>query len=122
MRGFEIFFESIKSQLKQKNDLVVALVHFMLINEHDFICVGWGEDVSFSRWFTYFTSYFLLQFPENESLSSSELLPVGWNDHSVYTIRYVSRKQGEKTNLLLKCLNAANLFIVTLVVSSRVFD
>lgn len=45
MKGFETFFAVIKPTLKTKQDVVVAFIHFMLVHEHDFVCVGLGEVV-----------------------------------------------------------------------------
>ena len=46
MLGFELLYSTIKSNLKSKNDLLVAVIHLQCIN-NGFVCVGTGEEVCF---------------------------------------------------------------------------
>ena len=43
MRGFEIFFESLKSQFHSKLDVIISLAHFLMLEDH--LCTGVGENV-----------------------------------------------------------------------------
>lgn len=45
MKGFETFFEANKRAFKTKQDVIVATMHFMLVHEYDFVCLGTGETV-----------------------------------------------------------------------------
>ena len=44
MKGFQLFYSTLKSELHHKLDAIVAVVHFMMIDA-DFICVGVGDEV-----------------------------------------------------------------------------
>lgn len=43
--GWEFFFKTIETVLRNKADIVVALVHWLLV-KNSFQCAGIGEDVS----------------------------------------------------------------------------
>jgi len=95
MKGFQIYFEAIKSQLQSKLDVVVSVIHFMLVND-DFLCVGTGEE-----------------FEEADASGGSELLPTGWNSNQTfYTLKYRSRK-ADKLQLLFKGIVAGDVFIAS---------
>lgn len=97
MKGFEIFFESIKSQLGSKLDVITSVIHFMLVND-DFVCLGVGEEITES----------------DKNNGGSELLPTNWNQNqSVYSLKYHSVKP-DKLNLLLKGVVAGDRFIISL--------
>ncbi|KAK9870281.1 hypothetical protein WA026_006368 [Henosepilachna vigintioctopunctata] len=67
--GWDLFFNSIKNDVKSNQDLLVSLVHFTLVS-NGFKCIGLGE----SKVLT------------GDELKS-ENLPEGWRDN--YTIRYI---------------------------------
>lgn len=47
MIGFEVLFATIRPELKAKNDLIVAVVHWHCIQK-GFVCVGVGDNVGHS--------------------------------------------------------------------------
>lgn len=46
MKLFEIFYETVKPAIRCKSDVIVSVIHFMLVNECDYKCLGVGETVS----------------------------------------------------------------------------
>lgn len=96
MVGFELFFATIGSQLRSKNDLLVSVLHFSLIQK-EYHCLGIGENF------------------ENESENGSELLPNNWNeDQENYVLRYYNIIN--KSKLLVKCVKVSDVLIVSALV------
>lgn len=75
--GWDLFYCTIKNDVKTNQDLLVALVHFTLVSK-GFKCIGLGESKVLEG---------------NES--KTEILPSGWNEN--YALRYVF--QGKLYNL-----------------------
>ena len=44
--GLEVFFETVERELSSPEDAVVALIHWLMIN-NDFVCIGNGETVEY---------------------------------------------------------------------------
>ncbi|XP_075168179.1 proteasome inhibitor 31 kDa [Haematobia irritans] len=77
--GWDLLFKTIEKQLNKKDDLLIALVHFVLTKHSQFRCIGIGDDKTFT---------------EDDENSSSELLPDNWNDNEKnYALRYIHNKQ-----------------------------
>ncbi|KAF7494415.1 Proteasome inhibitor PI31 subunit [Sarcoptes scabiei] len=98
MKGFETFFEIIKSQLKTNLDLIVSVIHWSLIQDLDFKCLCIGDEFK----------------AELENNKGSELLPNGWNTSpEAYKFIYRSTKF-EPSFWLLNCSILDEKLIVTL--------
>src|SRR5699024_7084185 len=124
MKGLPLFFEAFKSQVQNKLDAIVAVVHFMMIDA-DFVCVGIGDEVctifhnalSLSDFILIFYKLFdFLQFTQSDAAGGSEILPSGWNSNpNAYSLKYRSRSDSLK--VLLKGIVVGELFIVSAAVS-----
>lgn len=68
-------FHSIQQDIKTKEDILIAFIHWALIKSR-FRCIGLGDD-----------STFTVDEP------GSELLPKGWNCHNTYAIKYTLDNQ-----------------------------
>lgn len=44
--GWDLLFKTIAGQVNKKDDLLIALVHFVLTKHSQFRCIGLGDDVS----------------------------------------------------------------------------
>lgn len=44
--GWDLLFKTIATQINKKDDLLIALVHFVLTKNSQFRCIGLGDDVS----------------------------------------------------------------------------
>ncbi|CAO1407322.1 unnamed protein product [Diamesa serratosioi] len=73
--GIDLLLESQKDRIKSTADILMIVVHWMLV-KNDFRCVGVGDSKIY-----------------NEDDKLSELLPEGWNQNPIYTLRYSLRKQ-----------------------------
>ncbi|XP_054154187.1 proteasome inhibitor PI31 subunit-like [Oppia nitens] len=102
MVGFELLYQSVGPQLRSRNDLLVACLHFQLIQK-DYRFLGTGE-----------------QFTETDDTNGSELLSDGWNQsQDTYVLRYVSQKKSSpKQKLLVKCVVASDMLIISALIVS----
>ncbi|KAJ9593359.1 hypothetical protein L9F63_015063 [Diploptera punctata] len=71
MFGFELIYKLIENDIKKKDDVLMALIHWYLIN-YGFKCVGLGESKTLS-----------------DCDVGSELLPKDWSVKDNYALRYV---------------------------------
>jgi len=97
IRGLELLFNLEKTNLKSREDCVVAAIHCLLINEN-VQCVGIGD-----KW------------PESNS-STTELLPKDWNSNQdVYSLRYTTKDN--KSRFLLKITKMEHMLQVDVVMN-----
>ncbi|XP_011290443.2 proteasome inhibitor PI31 subunit [Musca domestica] len=100
--GWDLLFKTIATQINKKDDLLIALVHFVLTKNSQFRCIGLGDDKTLTT--------------EDEE-SGSELLPDNWNDDEKnYALRYVHNKQ---LYLLLGLRTEGSLIITLMDVKSH---
>ncbi|XP_013112807.2 proteasome inhibitor PI31 subunit [Stomoxys calcitrans] len=77
--GWNLLFKTIEKQINKKDDLLIALAHFVLTKHSQFRCIGLGDDKTLT---------------EEDENSGSELLPDNWNDDDKnYALRYTHNKQ-----------------------------
>lgn len=94
--GWELAKKAFAQDLKSKNDVVVAFVHWKLLTQ-GLRCVGKGENFTLSS---------------DETLS--ELLPEGWASGDDYALRY-RRQEKESDKFLLKVIKVDDSLIVNLI-------
>ncbi|XP_055310878.1 proteasome inhibitor PI31 subunit-like isoform X2 [Sitodiplosis mosellana] len=77
--AFAIFHESIKTDVQNKSDLIVAIIHHSMVIRNGFLCLGLGQQITLQ--------------PEEEN-SGSLLLPRNWyGNRRLYELRYVRERK-----------------------------
>ncbi|KAI9587064.1 hypothetical protein GQX74_002911 [Glossina fuscipes] len=100
--GWDLLYKTIEKDINKKDDLLIALAHFVLTKYSQFRCIGLGEDKILM---------------EDEEVSGSELLPDNWNiDENNYALRYIYDKQ---LYILLGLRTEDSLIITLLNVKTR---
>ncbi|XP_055298928.1 proteasome inhibitor PI31 subunit-like isoform X2 [Sitodiplosis mosellana] len=95
--SFEIFHELIKTDVQNKSDLIVAIIHYRMVIRNGFLCLGLGQQITLQ--------------PEEEN-SGSVLLPRNWyGNRRLYELRYVRER---KVFVLLGDVNNNRTIILTL--------
>lgn len=128
MFGWDLLHKTIKRSLKNKSDVIVALVHWYLVKNGGLLCLGVGDDVisnkrktTTNRVETIYFNYFIFdsdQRTKHADEVGSELLPDEWNDsENSYTLRYTSAN--DDVFILLGTVSEGTL-VVNIVVSSAV--
>ncbi|KAL9921253.1 proteasome inhibitor 31 kDa [Glossina fuscipes fuscipes] len=94
--GWNLLYKTIEKDINKKDDLLIALVHFVLTKHSQFRCIGLGENKTLA---------------EEEESSGSELLPDNWNaDEHNYALRYIY----DKLLYILLGLRTEGSIIITL--------
>uniref|UniRef100_A0A023GI52 Proteasome inhibitor PI31 subunit n=1 Tax=Amblyomma triste TaxID=251400 RepID=A0A023GI52_AMBTT len=92
--AFELLFKSCNESFQSKHDALVVIAHYLLVRSGK-RCAGSGE-----VW-------------ADPQRSTTELLPVGWNENQdLYTIRYISAQNNEQ--YLLTAVRADNSLLICL--------
>ncbi|TMW54598.1 hypothetical protein DOY81_000392 [Sarcophaga bullata] len=100
--GWDLLYKTIENVVNKKDDLLIALAHFVLTKHSQFRCIGIGDDKTL---------------PEEEAGSGTELIPDNWNDdENNYALRYTNNKQ---LYILLGIRTEGSLIITLLDVKTR---
>uniref|UniRef100_A0A1A9W0Y6 Proteasome inhibitor PI31 subunit n=1 Tax=Glossina brevipalpis TaxID=37001 RepID=A0A1A9W0Y6_9MUSC len=100
--GWNLLYKTIEKDIKKKDDLLIALAHFVLTKHSQFRCIGLGENKILT---------------EDEEVSGTELLPDNWNlDENNYALRYICDK---KLYILLALRTEGSIIITLLDVQTR---
>ncbi|XP_037825238.1 proteasome inhibitor PI31 subunit [Lucilia sericata] len=100
--GWDLLYKTIEKVVNKKDDLLIALAHFVLTKHSQFKCIGIGDDKTL---------------PEDDVENGSELLPDNWNDdENNYALRYTNNKQ---LYILLGLRTEGSLIITLLDVKTR---
>uniref|UniRef100_A0A1A9UU06 Proteasome inhibitor PI31 subunit n=1 Tax=Glossina austeni TaxID=7395 RepID=A0A1A9UU06_GLOAU len=110
--GWNLLYKTIEKDINKKDDLLIALAHFVLTKHSLFRCIGLGENKTLA---------------EGEEAAGSELLPDNWNaDENNYALRYIYDKLlyillGLRTegSIIITLLNVKTLKVSNICLSSE---
>ena len=117
--GIDLLLESQKANIKNKNDVLVILMHWMLCR-NNVRNVGVGESVNISEFsflliHNFISFFWCSQRDFQEDDRPSELLPEGWNtmEPNKYQLRYTQ----DKKIYILHAIVTGDTLLINLLVS-----